>query len=64
MSFPASDQALTASAAEPVTPALDLADDPTLAVSYLLAGGLMEICGPLFWTVLAGGFLFSEFWLD
>ena len=49
---------------EPTIPALDLVDRPALALAYLLAGGLMEICGPLFWAILAAGFLFAEFGLD
>jgi hypothetical protein len=56
--------ALPGPAAEPSTPALDLADRPALAVAYLLAGGLMELCGPLFWAILAVGLLFAEFSLD
>ncbi len=27
----------------------------------MLAGGLMEVLGPLFWAVLIVGFLFAEF---
>jgi hypothetical protein len=49
---------------EPTIPALDLVDRPALAVVYLLTSGLMEICGPLFWAVLAAGFLLAEFGLD
>lgn len=51
----------------PQTPAeaeLDLVNDPVLATAHLLAGALMEICGPFFWAVLASGFFFAEFWLD
>jgi hypothetical protein len=43
--------------------ALKLPNDPAVESAYLLAGGLMEILGPSFWTVLIGGFLFAEFWL-
>jgi len=35
-------------------------DDPALGLAYLLAGGLMEVCGPLFWAVLVVGFVFAE----
>ena len=60
MSFRAIDQApLIPAAAEP-----DLLNDPTLAAAYLVAGGLMEVCGPLFWAVLVIGFLMAELPLD
>jgi hypothetical protein len=39
-------------------------DDPALETAYWVAGGLMEVLGPLFWAVLIVGFLFAEFWLD
>jgi hypothetical protein len=45
-------------------PPIDLLDDPALGVAHLLAGGLLEICGPFFWAVLVGGFLLAEFALD
>ena len=43
---------------------LDLVNDPALAIAHLLAGGLIEVCGPLFWAALAIGFLLAEFSLD
>jgi hypothetical protein len=56
MSFHAIDHVSPkAGASEP-----DLLDDPALAAAYLVAGGLMEICGPLFWAVLVIGFLIAE----
>ena len=42
----------------------DLRDDPLLAAAYLVAGGLMEVCGRLFWAVLLIGFLMAELPLD
>ena len=42
----------------------DLLDDPALAAAYLLAGGLMAVCGRLFWAVLVVGFLIAELPLD
>lgn len=54
MSFRAIDHAPPEPAAVP-----DLLDDPGLATAYLLAGGLMEVCGPLFWAVLIVGFLIA-----
>jgi hypothetical protein len=50
--------------AGPERSALELPNDPTLETAYLLAGGLMEFLGPLFWAVLIVGFLFAEFWPD
>jgi hypothetical protein len=50
-------------AANPGRSALELPEDPAVEIAYRLAGGLMEILGPLFWAVLILGFLFSEFWL-
>jgi hypothetical protein len=50
--------------AQPIDPKLDFVDRPALATAYLVAGGLMEICGPLFWAILAAGFLVAEFSLD
>ena len=47
-------------AAERVLPALDFVDHPALAVAHLLAGGLLEILGPVFWAVLAAGFIAAE----
>ena len=41
-------------------PALDFVDHPALAVAHLLAGGLLEILGPVFWAVLAAGFIAAE----
>jgi hypothetical protein len=38
----------------------DVLDDPVLAAAYLLAGGLMEVCGPLFWAVLVVGLLIAD----
>jgi hypothetical protein len=56
MSFHAIDHVSPrAAAAEP-----DLLDDPALAAAFLVAGGLMEVCGPLFWAVLVVGFLIAE----
>ncbi len=60
MSFHAIDQAPPrAAASEP-----DPLDDPALAAAYLVAGGLMEVCGPFFWAVLVVGFLMGELPLD
>jgi hypothetical protein len=42
----------------------DVLDDLALATAYLLAGGLMEVCGPLFWAVLVVGLLIAELPLD
>ena len=53
--------ALLGQTAEPSSPTLDLTNRPALAIAYLLAGGLMEFCGPLFWAALAVGFLFAQF---
>ena len=60
MSFRAIDQTSREGAAS--APAL--AEDPALAAAYLVAGGLMEICGPFFWAVLIVGFLIAEVPLD
>ncbi len=60
MSFRAIDQAPP----EPAASVPDLLDDPALAIAYLLAGGLMEVCGRLFWAVLVVGFLIAELPLD
>jgi hypothetical protein len=59
MSFRAIDQTPVPNASLP-----DVLDDPALAAAYLVAGGLMEICGRLFWAVLAVGFLIAELALD
>jgi hypothetical protein len=58
MSFRAIDQAPEPAAVP------DVLDDPALATAYLLAGGLMEVCGPLFWAVLVVGLLIAELPLD
>jgi hypothetical protein len=42
----------------------DLSDRPVVAIAYLLAGGLMEILGPVFWAVLIVSFLFAEFFIN
>jgi hypothetical protein len=39
---------------------LDFGNAPGLAIAYLLAAGLMEIFGPLFWMALIMLFLFAE----
>ena len=62
MSSPFLNPALPEPSAQPVDPAL--VHRPALATAYLLAGGLMEVCGPLFWAILAAGFLLAEFGLD
>ena len=64
MLSPVIDPAWPEPVAEPITPDLDLVDRPGLALAYLLTGGLMEICGPLFWSILGAGFLVAEFALD
>ena len=64
MSSPFLNPALPEPITQPIDPAQDLLDRPGLATAYLIAGGLMEICGPLFWAVLVAGFLFAEFGLD
>ena len=56
MGFDDSEQQTRADAVE-----LDLGDDPALIAAHLLAGGLMEICGPLFWGALIVGWLFAAF---
>jgi hypothetical protein len=56
MSFRAIDQ----SPSPRVAAIPDLLDDPALATAYLLAGGLMEVCGRLFWAVLVVGLLMAE----
>jgi hypothetical protein len=51
--------------AQPVPhPSVPDVDDPALAAAYLLAGGLMEVCGRLFWAVLVVGFVIAELPLD
>ena len=60
MSFDAIDQAPPRAAASKP----DLLDDPALAAAYFLAGGLMEVCGRLFWAILVVGFLIAELPLD
>jgi len=51
--------------AQPVPhPSAPNVDDPALATAYLLAGGLMEVCGRLFWAVLVVGFVIAELPLD
>lgn len=64
MFLPSPDAILSEDLAEPTAAAPDLTDRPALAIAYLLAGGLMEICSPLFWAILVAGFLFAEFGLD
>ncbi|HEX6442718.1 MAG TPA: hypothetical protein VF007_11060 [Stellaceae bacterium] len=64
MSLPSLDTTLSADLAEPIAETPDLAERPSLAVAYLLAGGLMEALGPLFWAILGAGFLFAELGLD
>ena len=64
MSLPSLDATLSEDLTEPIAEAPDLTDRPALAVAYLLAGGLMEALGPLFWAILVAGFLFAEFGLD
>jgi hypothetical protein len=64
MSSPFLNPVFSKSVVEPTIPTRDLVDRPALAVAYVLAGGLMEICGPLFWAVLATEFLLAEFGLD
>jgi len=56
----------TTDPAQPVPDASvpDVLDDPALAAAYLVAGGLMEVCGRLFWAVLVVGFLIAELPLD
>jgi hypothetical protein len=50
--------------AESERPALALPENEAVAIAELLAGGLMEVLGPLFWAVLIVGFLLAEFTLD
>ena len=64
MFLPSPDATLSEGLAEPIAEAPDLTDRPALAVAYLLAGGLMEVLGPLFWAILGAGFLFAEIGLD
>jgi hypothetical protein len=64
MLSPITHPALPEPVAQPIYPTLDLIDRPALATAYLVAGGLMEVCGPLFWAILAAGFLVAEFGLD
>jgi hypothetical protein len=64
MSSPFLNPALPEPVAQPLDPTLDLIDRPALATAYLLAGALMEICGPLFWAVVVAGFLFAQFGLE
>jgi hypothetical protein len=35
-----------------------------IVVAHLLAGGLIEICGPLFWGAIAIGWALAEFSLS
>lgn len=64
MSSPSLNPVFPKPVVEPTISALDLVDRPGLAIAYLLAGGLMEVCGPLFWAILAAGFLYAELGLD
>ena len=40
---------------------LDFDSDPAAAIANILAGGLMEVCGPLFWGMLIVGFFSALF---
>lgn len=53
------EQKLDFAGSEPLL--LDFENDSGVAIAYTLAGGLMEICGPLFWGALILGFLSAEF---
>jgi hypothetical protein len=45
-------------------PAPALPENEAVAIAELLAAGLMEVLGPMFWAVLIVGFLAAEFALD
>jgi hypothetical protein len=64
MPYPIIDWGLGLRSPKPDPRAPDLSDRPMVAIAYLLAGGLMEILGPVFWAVLIVGFLFAEFFID
>jgi hypothetical protein len=64
MPHPIIDWELGPRSPEPHPRAPDLSDRPMITIAYLLAGGLMEILGPMFWAVLIVGFLFAEFFID
>jgi hypothetical protein len=39
---------------------IDFADQPAIAVLYVIAGGLMEFFGPMFWAALIVLFVQAE----
>ena len=39
---------------------IDFADQPAIAVLYIIAGGLMEFFGPIFWAALIVLFVQAE----